>query len=424
MISRFEWYIAFRYLLSRKKHRFTSFISGMAILGVTIGVCALIVVISVMSGFQKELREKLLGINAHVIVQKMGGPITNYEEVMREIKGLRLKKQGLSSLFDRLRGKGEVRVEDALPTVVLQGLISSGEGQSGVVLRGVPGKDAQRFFNKVKLRQGSFLELGEGSNNIIIGWRMAKNLGLTKGDKVTVILPQGRATIVGFLPRIKTLTIAGIFETGLYEFDSSLAFIPLTLAQSLADIKGVSNIEVRLSDPFYAGKFSKLLAEKLGFPYWVIDWRTMNASLFSALKLEKAAMFVILTLIIVVAAFNIVAALIMLVGEKKADIAILKAIGASDRSILQIFMLTGFLLGVTGIILGVFFGLALCFFIDRYPIIKLPGDVYFVETLPVLVDFFDISLIAISAIILALLATVYPARQAAKLPPAEVLRYG
>ncbi|AEH44486.1 lipoprotein releasing system, transmembrane protein, LolC/E family [Thermodesulfatator indicus DSM 15286] len=423
MISRFEWYIAFRYLLSRKKHRFTSFISGMAILGVAIGVCALIVVISVMSGFQKELRDKLLGINAHVIVQKMGGPITNYQQVMQEIKGMSLKKQGIFYWLGRLRGKGEVKVEDVLPSVILQGMLSAGEGQSGVILRGVPGKEANKFFKKIKLKQGSFLELKGDAPVIILGWRLAKNLDLTKGDKVTVILPQGRATVVGFLPKMKTLTVGGIFETGLYEFDSSLAFIPLGLAQNLADTKGVSNIEVRITDPFYAGEFSKLVAKKLGFPYWVIDWRTMNASLFSALKLEKAAMFIILTLIIVVAAFNIVAALIMLVGEKKADIAILKTIGASDRSILKIFMLTGFLLGLSGIILGVLSGLSLCFFIDRYPIIKLPGDVYFVETLPVLVDFFDISLISISAIFLALLATVYPARQAAKLPPAEVLRY-
>ncbi|WP_022853120.1 lipoprotein-releasing ABC transporter permease subunit [Thermodesulfatator atlanticus] len=424
MINRFEWYVALRYLLSGKRHRFTSFISGMAVAGVAIGVCALIVVISVMAGFQKELRERLLGINSHIIVQRLGGPITNYEEVSRKIEKLHLKKQGLAYLLGRLKGDAQVKVEEILPTVILQGLLSSGAGQAGVILRGIPGAQAAKTFKKLKLKQGSFLDLQDDKPVIILGWRLAKNLGVSPGDKVTLLLPQGRATVLGILPRLKTLTVVGIFETGLYDFDASLGFLPLGLSQRLADIKGVSNLEIRISDPFYAGEFAQLIAKKLGFPYWVVDWRTMNANLFSALKLEKAAMFVILTLIIVVAAFNIVAALIMLVGEKKADIAILKTMGASDRSILRIFMLTGFLLGASGVLCGVSLGLFLCFVISRYPIIHLPSDVYYVDRLPVLVEGFDVTLIALCAILLALLATIYPARQAAKLPPAEVLRYG
>jgi len=239
------------------------------------------------------------------------------------------------------------------------------------------------------------------------------------------VLPEGQITPFGFLPKIKTLEVVGIFETGLFDFDATLAFIPLGLGQKLAGLKdAVSFLEVRLNDPLAAREFAQELASRLGFPYWVIDWYRMNANLFSALKLEKAAMFVILTLIILVAAFNIIAALIMLVGEKRTDIAILKSMGACDRSILRIFMLTGFLLGVVGTGVGVSGGLFLCYVIARYPVIKLPSDVYYVDRLPVLVQSFDVITIALCALVLALLATIYPARQAAKLPPAEVLRYG
>ncbi len=424
MIRRFEWFVALRYLLSGKRHRFTSFISVMAVVGVAIGVCALIVVIAVMAGFQKELRDRLLGVNSHLIVQRLGGPLLEYERLAREIETLRIPKKGVEGFWARLRGEGEVRVEGVLPCVVLQGLLSSASGQAGVMVRGVPGEEARKIFTSVKLRRGNFLELEDASPHIILGWRLAKNLGVNAGDRVKLVLPEGRATVLGFLPKIRTLTVVGIFETGLYEFDATLAFVPLGLAQQLSGTKGVSHLEVRLNDPFYAGEFSNILSKKLGFPYWVVDWRRMNASLFSALKLEKAAMFVILTLIVVVAAFNIVAALIMLVGEKRADIAILKSMGASDRSILRIFMLTGFLLGSSGMLLGVIGGLFLCFLISRYPIVKLPSDIYYVDRLPVLVQGADVTLIAFAALVLALLATIYPAKQAAKLPPAEVLRYG
>ncbi|NPA49872.1 MAG: ABC transporter permease [Thermodesulfobacteria bacterium] len=424
MIKRFEWFVALRYLLSGKRHRFTSFISVMAVVGVAIGVCALIVVIAVMAGFQKELRDRLLGVNSHLIVQRLGGPLLEYEELASKIESLRLPKKGISGLLARLKGEGEVRVEGVLPCVVLQGLLSSGEGQAGVMVRGVPGKTALKIFTSVKLKNGSFLSLEGDAPHIILGWRLAKTLGVKPGDRVKLILPDGRVTVLGLLPKIRTLTVVGIFETGLYEFDATLAFTPLKLAQGLAGTRGVTHLEVRLNDPFYAGEFATMLSKQLGFPYWVVDWRRMNASLFSALKLEKAAMFVILTLIVLVAAFNIVAALIMLVGEKRSDIAILKSMGASDRSILRIFILTGFLLGSSGMFLGVLGGLFLCFLIARYPIVKLPSDVYYVDHLPVLVQAFDVTLIAFAALVLALLATIYPARQAAKLPPAEVLRYG
>ncbi len=424
MISRFEWFVALRYLLAGKRHRFTSFISVMAVLGVAIGVCALIVVIAVMTGFQQELRDRLLGVNSHLIVQRLGGPLLNYQKLADEISTLSLKKEGLLGLWERLRGRGEVRVRAVLPCVVLQGLLSSAEGQAGVMIRGVPGKTAAAFYARVKMRAGSLVSLKDDSPHIVLGWRLARSLGLSPGDKVKLILPGGHATPFGLVPKIKILEVSGIFETGLYEFDATLAFVPLPLAQSLAGMRGVSHLEVKITDPFYAGKMADLLARKLGFPYWVVDWRRMNTSLFSALKLEKAAMFVILTLIVVVAAFNIVAALIMLVGEKREDIAVLKSMGASDASILKIFMLSGFLLGASGMFFGVLGGLFLCFLIARYPIIKLPSDVYYVDHLPVLVQGFDVVTIALAATILALLATIYPARQAAKLPPAEVLRYG
>ncbi len=425
MMQRFEWYVAIRYLFSRKKHRFTSFISYMAMVGVAIGVCALIVVISVMAGFQKELRDRLLGINSHLMVQRLGGDFREYREVAEKIKALRLKRHGLWGLWKRIRGEKEVYATAVLPCIQLQGLLSSASGQAGAMLRGIEGKETSQIFSSLKFRAGSLLELEDAEPKIVLGWRLARTLGVTLGDKVRLVLPEGQITPFGFLPKIKTLEVVGIFETGLFDFDATLAFIPLGLGQKLAGLKdAVSFLEVRINDPLAAREFAQELASRLGFPYWVIDWYRMNANLFSALKLEKAAMFVILTLIILVAAFNIIAALIMLVGEKRTDIAILKSMGACDRSILRIFMLTGFLLGVVGTGVGVSGGLFLCYVIARYPVIKLPSDVYYVDRLPVLVQSFDVITIALCALVLALLATIYPARQAAKLPPAEVLRYG
>ncbi len=425
-MRRFELYIALRFILAGKRHRFTSFISIMAAVGVAIGVMALIVVIAVMAGFQEELRNRLIGINAHLIVQRLGGEMINYQDLAREIASIKIKKGGLYGLLERFRGKGEVRVKAVVPCVTLQGLLSSGQGQAGVIIRGIDPTDSLRVFTSLRIIDGSLSALKEVSSpGIVIGKRLANSLGVRVGDKVRLIISQGRITPFGLLPKIKTFQVVGVFQTGLYEFDSSLAFISLHVAQHLLDLNhAVTLLEVRLSDPFYATKFANLLTKKLGFPYWVIDWRQMNASLFSALKLEKMAMFVILTLIVLVAVFNIVAALIMLVSEKRADIAILKSMGACDASILRIFMFTGFLLGVIGVGFGMLGGLGLCLFIAHYPIIKLPTDIYYVDHLPVLVEPFDVTIIGISALILALLATIYPARQAAKLPPAEVLRYG
>jgi lipoprotein-releasing system permease protein len=425
-MKKFEWYIALRYILSGKRHRFTSFISVMAVVGVAIGVMALIVVIAVMAGFQKELRDRLIGINAHVMVQRLGGEIADYEELAQKIASFRLKKSGFGGFWASLRGEGEVRVRAVLPCIYLQGLLSSAQGQSGVVIRGIDPEIAAKVFTSLKLKKGWLSALADGDfPGIVLGRRLAEALGVNLNDRVRLIVPQGRATPFGLLPKIKTFKVVGIFESGLYEFDASLAFISLPAAQKLLNMgHAVSLLEVRLTDPFYATEFSEALAKELGFPYWVIDWRRMNASLFSALKLEKMAMFVILTLIVLVAAFNIVAALIMLVSEKREDIAILKSMGAGDRSILRIFMLTGFLLGASGMIFGVLGGLGLCVFLVHYPLVKLPTDVYPVDHLPVMVEPFDVTIIAFSALLLALLATIYPARQAAKLPPAEVLRYG
>ncbi len=425
-MRRFEWFIATRYIISGKRHRFTSFISFMAMLGVAIGVMALIVVIAVMAGFQKELKDRLIGINAHVLVQRLGGEIYNYEALSQKIAHFTLHKRGLEGFWARLRGRGEVRVTAVLPCINIQGLLSSGEGQAGVVIRGIDPQVAARVFTSVHFDNGGFAALkAQDPPGILLGKRLANNLGVSVGERVRLIVPQGRVTPFGLLPKIKTFQVVGLFETGLYEFDASLAFVSLPVAQRLLGLKdAVTMLEVRLNDPFYAAAFGQALARKLGFPYWVIDWHRMNASLFSALKLEKLAMFVILTLIVLVAAFNIVAALIMLVSEKREDIAILKSMGAADASILRIFVLTGFLLGATGVVLGVLGGLGLCFLLSHYPLIKLPTDVYYVDHLPVLVQPFDVTTIALSALLLALLATIYPARQAAKLPPAEVLRYG
>jgi len=404
----FEWFVARRYVFSRKRNRLTGVIANISVAGIAIGVAALIVVIAVMTGFQDILRDKILSANPHLVVERLEGPFVEFAGVERRLR-TESRKTG-------------IRIEDVYPFVSEQGLMISSTGQAGVILKGLP-PEALRRMRVLRLVSGS-LPPGRDSG-VLLGRRLAERLGVSVGDRVRFLLPRGRVTPLGLMPRFSTLEVVGIFETGLYDYDLSLALTSLSVARRIGGLgAGVTGIEVKLRDPFEAHRLARHLATTLGYPYYVVDWQTLNRSLFSALKLEKTGMFVVLTLIVVVAAFNIVAALVMLVSEKRPDIALLKVLGATERTIMRVFLLSGTLLGALGTGIGLTLGLLLCAVLARYPVIKLPSDVYPVDYLPVRVEALDVSIIVISALMLTLLAALFPARQAAKLPPAEVLRHG
>ena len=380
-----------------------------------VGVTALIVVIAVMNGFKEDLRDKILGVTSHVVISRFDGNISQYQEV-------RAKVEEVSG------------VNAATPFIYTQVMISSRKAISGAVLRGIEPKTASKVINLPKnLRAGSLEELEaenkpEGMRStpgIILGNELARNIGASRGEPVTVISPLGRLTPLGRVPRSQTFRVAGIFDSGMYEYDSTIAYVSLWAAQRFLGIGDrVTGIEVRVDDIYEADRVARAIGKALdGYPYWSRDWMRMNKNLFSALKLEKIVMFIILTLIILVAAFNIVGTLIMVVIEKTRDIAILKSMGATRRSIMKIFMIEGAVIGLIGTLLGLLGGYTLCTLLATYKFIELPSDVYYISTLPVQMNPLDVALIALAAIVITLAASVYPAWQASRFDPAEAIRY-
>lgn len=411
----YELFIGLRYLKAKRKQTFVSLITLISIAGVTVGVTALIVVLAVMNGFKEDLREKILGVTSHVVVSRFDGNIPKYQ---------------------KLRAKVEVvsGVAAATPFIYTQAMINSRQAISGAVLRGIEPETASKVINLPKnMRSGSLEELaveekaGEtrATPGIILGNELARNLGVSRGEPVTVISPLGRLTPLGRVPRSQTFRVAGIFDSGMYEYDSTIAYVSIWAAQRFLGIGDrVTGIEVRVDDIYEADQVARDIGKALGgYPYWSRDWMRMNKNLFSALKLEKIVMFIILTLIILVAAFNIIGTLTMVVIEKTRDIAILKSMGATRRSIMKIFMIEGAIIGLVGTLLGLLGGYTLCKLLATYQFIELPPDVYYISTLPVRMDPLDVALIALAAIIISLVATVYPAWQASRLDPAEAIRY-
>lgn len=410
----FELFVSLRYLLAKRRQTFISLITIISVVGVAVGVMALIVVLAVMNGFQEDLRSRILGITSHIVVGSFNGMMSNYQEMMQTVE----------------REEGVVA---ATPFIYTQVMIGSGRNVSGAVLRGIDPKTASSVLNLQKnMLRGNVEDLsvptsedGAPSHSaIILGVELANNLGVRQGEWITLISPVGRLTPMGQAPKSKLFQVVGLFQSGMYEFDNTLAYVDLGTAQQFLGIGNqVTGVEIKLVDIYKAGEISQALRAKLGYPYYVRDWMQMNQSLFSALKLEKVVMFIILTLIVLVAAFNIVSSLIMLVMEKTRDIAILKAMGATTARIRKIFVLEGFIIGVSGTIIGMLGGFSLCGLLKKYKFIELPRDVYYISTLPVNLEGFDVAVIALSAIAISLLATLYPSRQAAKLDPAEALRY-
>ncbi len=409
----FELFIALRYLRAKRKQTFISFITFISILGVILGVMALIVVLSVMSGFQSALREKILGTNAHVIVLNYEGYFDRYDETIEKIK--------------QVDG-----VIDSAPFVITQVLLSNKEKAYGVVLRGINVKRQIKVTNLLKqVKSGDLFEL-DNERTILIGKELARNLGLYPGDVLTVILPMGQMTPMGVIPKMVDFKVVGIFETGMFEYDSNLVYTSLESVQKLLEIGNkVTGIEVKVKDILKADLVGKEIQKKLGIPFKVRDWKEMNKNLFSALRLEKTALFIILLLIVLVAAFNIITTLVMLVMEKNKDIAILKSMGATHSSIGKIFILQGVIIGVVGTFMGGLLGVLISLnlhsivsFIEKtFNVELLARDVYFIDRFPSQIDSLDVFLVCFFSFLICFLATLYPAKQASKMDPAEVLRY-
>ncbi len=410
----FEYFIGRRYLRSKQKQAFISLITILSTAGVAVGVMALIVVIAVMSGFESDLKSRILGGQAHIEVKRHGSAFTDYSRVLEFLKTV----DG---------------VEAASPVIYSQVMLRSSSGVSGAALRGVDPETAGKVIktlNNISLPNES--QLRQNANKlpaipgIVLGQELAKNLGVAKGDLVYLISARGMLAPIGHIPAMKQFRVTGFFKSGMYDFDQVFAYIHIKDAQRILRMgNSVSGVEVRVKDIYKANAISEKIASGLGFPYWAWDWMRKNQNLFTALKLERIVMFIILTLIILVAAFNIASTLIMMVMGKTKDIAILKAMGATDKSIRKIFVFKGMVIGAVGTTLGLCLGFVLCTALKHYNIHELTGDIYYFTTkLPVKLEFLDVFFIVSSAIVICFLATLYPARQASRLNPVEAIRYG
>lgn len=410
----FELFIAGRYMRARQKLRFISLITFLSVAGVTLGVMALIVVIAVMAGFESDLKNRILGVDPHIVLERPDGRFTDYAEVSR-----------------RLRERAEVL--SATPFIVTQTMLRSDAGIAGTVVRGVdpdgaapvlPGGEGGAL-SALRPASGEGAPSGDALPGVVLGRELARTLGVVEGETLYLISPRGMISPVGHMPAMKRFRIAGLFETGMYEYDGSLAFIHLTEAQRLMRMgRSVTGIEMRVADIYDARRIADSILSELGPGYTAKDWMEMNRNFFSALKLEKTMMFILLTLIVLVAAFNIASSLIMMVMEKTRDIAILKTMGATDASVRRIFVFKGMAVGLLGTVLGGVSGVVLCLLLKRYEFVKLPSDVYYITTLPVQLEWSMVVLIGVSTLIISLLATLYPAGQAARLNPVEALRHG
>ncbi len=406
----FEWFVSLRYLRAKQRQSFLSLITLISITGVLVGVMALIIVLAVMTGFSKELRDKILGINSHIVLRTLDGRIQDPARLAARVATV----PGVTGVS---------------PYVYAQTMISAGQGGTGAILRGI---DPDTIGQVLDLERYMFAGRAEDLNGpaatgrlpaIILGRDLARQLGVGRGDTVRLILADGPLTPIGIIPRVQACRVTGIFESGMYEYDSVLAFVSLATAQRFLDLgQAVHGMEIRVAEIDRAGEIARRIEARLGRRFLARDWLSANKNLFSALRLEKTAMSIVVALIVIVAAFNIVSTLTMLVMDKRRDIAVLKAMGAPAGAIMRIFVLEGLIIGLTGTGLGVAGGLAACRLLARYRFIKLP-DVYPLSTLPVEVVPADVLAIAAAAIIVSLAATIYPAWQAARVEPATTLRY-
>lgn len=455
--------VALRYLWVLKRRSFISVISGFSVAGVALGVASLIVVMGVMSGFTTDLRDKILGANAHILVFSHSGYISDYQDVMRDVQAV-------------------PGVKGVTPFIYSEAMLSANGGVKGLALRGVDPEGADEVLGIFKLMvEGDLKDLlppdakgetapvetapvtdsatgaetaeaqplhqpritidsdgvasrtespsrkaagGKTVPGIIIGKELAKRMSVRVGNRVSVLSPSGQKSAAGFNPRILPFNVVGVFSTGMFEYDNSMAFVSLDSARDILSVTGdsVFGLEVTVDDIYAAETVSREINRILPGPLYSRHWMDMNANLFAALKLEKAAMGVILTFIVLVGSFSIITSLVMLVMEKKRDIAILMSMGATRQAIRKIFILQGVIIGAVGTVLGNIIGIGISFLVEKYQIIKLPEGVYSTNHLTVLIEWPDITIISVSAMLICFLATIYPAKQAASLQPVEALR--
>jgi len=404
----FELHIALRYLLARRKQALISVISLISTVGVMVGVMAVIIALALTTGLQAELRDRILGSTAHVYVWK-GDGLSDYQATVRQLRA-----------FPHVVG--------AAPAVIGKGLVTTPQGSSPITIKGIdPALEPSVTDIGRSMRQGSLAALaasGDGPPGILIGVDLAKTLGVRVGDRVQLLTPDGTLSPMGMLPRSRAFAVAGIFSLGLFEFDTTYGLVTLSVAQRLTGRDEPELIELRVDDIYRAPDVARAIMDQSAGVYLTEDWTKLNQSLFTALWLEKMAISITIGLIIMVAGLNIVASLILLVMEKHRDIAILKTMGASGRSIRLIFMLQGAVIGAVGTGLGATAGWVISTVADRYQLIRLPADVYQVTHVPFVILPLDFLLVVVLAFLICLVATIYPSRQASKLDPAEALRYG
>lgn len=414
MFKPLEFFIGLRYTRAKRRNHFISFISLISMLGIMLGITALITVLSVMNGFEKELRERILGMAAHVTVSGTSGRLQDWQEVTDLLAGHR-------------------HVLGIAPYVEGEAMLSAGGQVSGAMVRGVlPDQEPAVSDVGQKMKAGSLKNLVPGEFGIVLGKELAWMLGVGPGDKVTVVTPEANVTPAGILPRLKRFTVVGIFEVGMYEYDRGVALMHLDDAAKLFMLDGaVSGVRLKLDDMFRAPQLSRELAAQLPPTNFISNWTQQHANFFRAVKTEKTAMFIILMLIVAVAAFNIVSTLVMVVTDKQSDIAILRTLGASPASIMGVFIVQGTVIGLIGTLLGAIGGISLALNVETIvPAIErmfgvhfLPGDVYYISELPSDLHWEDVLRISGIAFLLTVLATLYPAWRASRTEPAEALRY-
>jgi len=419
---RYELFISLRYLRAKRREAFISLITVITTIGVTIGVMTLNIVLSVMTGFEEDLRDRILGFNPHIVLSSTTGAISDYEQVVEKIR--------------QVPG-----VVAAAPFVYSQVMVTSRQSVAGVLVRGLQPAHANDVVDLAEhLKDGTTEGLGRAQeitirdgteertvtlSGVIIGQTLAQQLGVILGDPINVVSPLNNAPgPMGLVPKVKRFIVAALFDSGMFTYDEGLMMMSLTDAQSFFGLEDrVTGIEVRVQNVYAAQTIARQLEATLGFPFKARDWTESQRNLFAALALEKYVYFIVLLLIILVAAFNIIATLIMVVMEKRKDIAVLKSMGATSRSIGRIFVYKGTIIGVVGTLLGTLLGYSGCWLLERYQFIELPKDVFYTSTLPVKMYLENFLMVGVASILICLLATIYPARQAARLAPVEVIRY-
>lgn len=417
-------FIGLRYLKAKRKQTFISVITFISIAGITVGVTALIIVLSVMNGFEKDLREKIIGVNAHLVVMKLGEVMTGYEETAREVRSVG-------------------GVLGATPFTYSQGMVSGPGGVVGLVVQGIdvdttgevtvlPEKVTVGSIEGLRVSFKDAIGHEDVLPGILLGSELARTIGAEEGDEVSLMSPEVTSSALGGGPRTAAFRVSGIFELGMYEYDSAMAFISLENSQSFFRLgDSVTGIEVKIDDVELARERGHTIQQALGGPFWTRTWMDMNKNLFSALKLEKVVMFIILALIIIVAGMNIISTLIMVVMEKGKDIAILKSLGATSSGIMQIFMIEGVIIGVVGTLLGTLFGILGAVNLESIVTVVeeifgfkvLPPSVYYIDRLPSEVEPMAVIVIVIFSLLISFLATLYPSWQASRCNPVEGLRY-